>query len=83
MLNTDSHDAINVVQRIQEDIYRLNIIHEYSGVSDRISLSIGISTAYVGNAKDYDEYIKKADIALYKAKESGKNTYFYLGNDKT
>lgn len=83
MLNTDSHDAINVVQRIQEDIYRLNIRHEYSGVSDRISLSIGISTAYVGNAKDYDEYIKKADIALYKAKESGKNTYFYLGNDES
>lgn len=82
MLNTDRHEAINVVQRIQEDIYKLNIKHEYSEVSDRISLSIGISTAYVGSAKDYDEYIKRADIALYKAKESGKNTYFHLGNDE-
>lgn len=82
MLNTDKSEAIRVVERIQEDIYRLNIKHEYSPVSDRISLSIGIVTAYVASAKEYDEYIKKADMALYKAKKSGRNTYIHLGNEK-
>ena len=39
---------------------------------------MGITTAYIGTNKNYDEYIQKADKALYEAKAKGKNTYVYL-----
>ena len=39
------HGAISLIERIQKKIYDLNIKHEYSEVSDRITISFGISTA--------------------------------------
>ncbi len=41
-----------------------------------ITLSIGISL-YPDDDKDYKKLFKYADIAMYKAKDSGKNTYRY------
>ena len=78
MLQNDKHGAISLIERIQKKIYDLNIKHEYSEVSDRITISFGISTAYVGTKKDYNDYIKKADEALYLSKEKGRNTYTYM-----
>lgn len=77
MLNTDKDKCISVVEGIMEKIYNLNIKHGYSGVSDRITLSVGIDTAYIGSIKNHDEYIKNADEALYKAKENGRNNYVH------
>lgn len=78
MLNADKNEAINLAERISKNIYERNIAHEYSIISDRITISTGITTAYIGTNKNYDEYIEKADEALYKAKAKGKNTYVYL-----
>ena len=78
MLQTDQYGAASLIERIQKKIYDLNIKHEYSEVSDRITISFGVSTAYVGTKKDYNDYIKKADEALYLSKEKGRNTYTYM-----
>jgi len=78
MLQTDKHGAISLIERIQKKIYDLNIKHEYSEVSDRVTISFGVSTAYVGTKKDYNDYIKKADEALYISKEKGRNTYTHI-----
>ena len=78
MLNTNKTEAINLAKRIKNNIYSTNIIHEYSKVSDRITISMGVTTAHIGTNKNYDDYIQKADNALYKAKSQGKNTYVYL-----
>lgn len=78
MINTDKKDAINLANRIKDNIYNANIIHEYSEVSDRVTVSMGITTAYIGTNKNYSEYIQIADDALYEAKSKGKNTYVYL-----
>ena len=82
MLNTNKYESIDVVERVRTNIQNLNIEHKYSKVSDIITLSIGITTAYIGSTKDYDEYIKKADDALYKAKQEGRNTYIHIENVK-
>ncbi|MBQ3420379.1 MAG: GGDEF domain-containing protein [Romboutsia sp.] len=78
MLQTDKHGAISLIERIQKKVYDLNIKHEYSKVSDRVTISFGVSTAYVGTKKDYNDYIKKADEALYISKEKGRNTYTHI-----
>ena len=78
MVQTDETRALNVIERIQKRIYDLNIKHEYSEVSDRITISFGISRAYVDTKKNYNDYIKKADEALYISKEKGRNTYTYM-----
>ena len=78
MTQTDETRALNVIERIQKRIHDLNIKHEYSDVSDRITISFGISRANVGTKKDYNDYIKKADEALYISKEKGRNTYSYV-----
>ncbi len=78
MLNTDKEEALRVVDRIKENIYKLNIKHEFSGVTDRVTISMGISTAYIGTNKNYATYIKKSDKALYEAKKLGKDTYLHL-----
>jgi len=41
-----------------------------------ITLSIGVSM-YPSDAVDYEKLLKYADIAMYKAKSDGKNTYRY------
>jgi len=78
MLQTNECAAINLIERIQSRLHDLNIKHDYSEVSDRITISFGISTAYIGTKKDYNDYIKKADKALYMSKEKGRNTYTYI-----
>ena len=78
MLNTDKSEAINLAERIKNNIYNANIIHEYSKVSNRVTVSIGITTAHIGTNKNYDEYIQRADNALYEAKSKGKNKYVHI-----
>lgn len=69
MLGTEKEQSILVAERIQENIKNLNIIHEYSEVSNRVTLSMGISTTHFFENKSYEEYIGLADIALYEAKK--------------
>ncbi len=70
----DSEDITSVAQKILLNVASpLNIVgHEIS-----TSASIGISV-YPEDGEDTDTLLKNADIAMYKAKESGKNNFkFY------
>jgi diguanylate cyclase (GGDEF)-like protein len=59
-----------------------SILHEFNNqpdlkgyVSDYgLGLSLGVSL-YPESSKDYDDLIKYADIAMYHAKQAGKNNY--------
>ncbi len=72
----DSLDASTVAQRLIE---ALNELVKVNGQDCHISASIGI-TLYPNDGKDADELIKNADIAMYHAKERGKNTHQYFEN---
>lgn len=50
---------------------------EIDGVKHTINLSIGIST-YPSDGKDFATLQKNADLALYKAKQSGRNQYQFF-----
>ncbi len=53
-------------------LQKINIKHEYSSISPFVTVSIGIATTNDG-ASNISELIKQADIALYEAKEKGRN----------
>lgn len=78
MLNTGKDHAIKKANHIMQNIYNLNIKHEFSTVCDRLTLSMGITTAHIETIKNYDDYVKKADEALYKAKNDGRNKYVFI-----
>lgn len=61
-----------MAERIRKNINGKGIFLEDYGKSINVSVSIGIASC---NKKEYDidDIIKKADFALYKAKEAGKN----------
>jgi diguanylate cyclase (GGDEF)-like protein len=76
---TNSDDAKLVAEKCRIAIEELKIIHESSAVSNYITISIGISSE-VPTKEGFDQFIYKADKALYKAKSSGRNQTFADGD---
>ncbi len=74
--NTDSRGAIQVVKKIQADIFKLHLPHKTSSASSQITLSFGIASLYPTTVNSPEKLIKQADIALYQAKENGRNGYY-------
>lgn len=65
------------LDRLKSEIYNKNIVHEYSIVSDRVTLSIGLSNEKLDNESDLSKLIERADENLYKSKQNGRNKYTY------
>lgn len=62
-----------VARKILEEVYNLNIEHEYNESHKKITVSIGISIKKGSEKIDLDTLYKESDIALYEAKNTGKN----------
>jgi len=65
--------AMDVIRSIEEPI-------DFKGQPANVSASIGIAMA-PKDAKEIDALLKNADSAMYHAKESGKNTFFFFNED--
>jgi|GEM_PF-3118019 len=68
-------ETIENIKRFTKHLRELNIIHECSQVSDRITVSIGIEITRIINEEDIYNLVKEADEKLYLSKSLGKNTY--------
>lgn len=71
LVKTDKNAAIETVERIRQGISKMEF-KSPSGEQVHVSMSFGIAV-YGLHAKRIDELIKKADKALYRAKENGRN----------
>lgn len=67
LTQTDIEKADKYAERIRRKIHEL----EVDGVPEKISASLGISSLRTGD--DPESLLKRADSALYEAKESGRN----------
>ena len=66
--------ALRTADEIQKKLSEKSIEHKCSDISDKLTVSMGIyNTEYAG--QDIYSLIDKADIALYRAKEKGRNRY--------
>lgn len=73
----DRQDAAAIAQRFL-DSFQSGF--EIDGHSIRTTISIGIAL-YPEDGETVETLLKHADVALYKAKENGKNTYWYYTTD--
>ena len=73
--------GINHVQIIAQRILKaLNTPFILSGHESYISASIGVSL-YPADGKTVEQLLRKADNAMYKAKDKGKNTYQFFTHE--
>jgi len=70
---TDNSGAAQMATRVQEKMKMLAIPHEYSPVSNYVTLSIGVATTIPSDTQAPSDLIKQADELLYKAKNNGRN----------
>ncbi len=76
ILNTaDYNETKRICDELMNLISDTNIVHEYSTVSDRVTLSIGAFNFVPVKDTEIKEVIQKADEELYKSKENGKARY--------
>jgi len=66
-------DAVKFGENIRAKVADLNIPHKFSKISDRITLSIGITSIIPNKSITINEFIRKADDALYISKKRGRN----------
>lgn len=71
--------ACSICKNIVEGIFNLNISHNHSQTAKCITVTVGAAVQNLKNDKiKYNEFLNKADHALYKAKKKGKNCYELL-----
>jgi diguanylate cyclase (GGDEF)-like protein len=75
--NTNTQGAIKVAEKIQDTVNRLKIVHEYSKVSEYVTLSLGIGTLVPALDSSSIQLICEADRLLYIAKQKGRNQFVY------
>ena len=73
--NTDQDGVKMIVETLFENVNKLKIKHEYSTVSDNITISAGIATTKPTKTSKPEQLIERADKALYKAKENGRSRF--------
>src|SRR6056297_31868 len=73
LFGNDLKAAERLGENIRQQVEALDIAHEASGTSDRITVSIGIATCIPEPHIKPENLIYCADQALYEAKSTGKN----------
>lgn len=71
--NTDLDGAITVAKQISAAIKNLNINHQNSDISDIVTISLGVASLLPSFSQEPSILIKQADVALYRAKQEGRN----------
>jgi len=70
-VKTDAQTAVETVDRIRQKIAQL-AFHTTQGETMRCTMSFGLAV-FGAHGKDGDALVQKADKALYRAKENGRN----------
>lgn len=75
--DTSLEGAVIMANRVLEKIKIMDITHDFSEVSNRVTLSIGIASMIPADEQMPFDLIKRADDFLYKAKQYGRNQVQY------
>lgn len=70
---TDKEGVRIMAEKMRQAVWDLAYEHEYSKVTDRVTVSLGAISQAVDNLEESKALLKRADQALYQAKEQGRN----------
>jgi diguanylate cyclase (GGDEF)-like protein/PAS domain S-box-containing protein len=70
---TPAEGAAVVADRVRQGVENLNIPHPHSGPEGHVTVSIGASTITPHADKSAGDLLRSADVALYRAKNEGRN----------
>ena len=73
LTNTDGQSGEKIAGQICAAVEKLGIEHKKSLANSHVTVSIGSYSNIPSLDDTIDEYIKRADMALYEAKKSGRN----------
>ncbi|MCE2594377.1 diguanylate cyclase [Motilimonas cestriensis] len=76
--DTDKDGAEHIAEMIRQAVENKNIPHAHSQVAKHITVSLGVATLTPDPDLDYDTLIEQADLALYQAKDSGRNQLLHF-----
>lgn len=76
--NTDRYGACIIAEKIRQNIQKLEISHIENTASSFVTASLGVTTGKVIYTQSWEDYVRKADEALYISKEEGRNRVTYL-----
>jgi len=79
--NTGEDGADFIAERMLKVIHECNMPHEKSDVADFVTVSIGGMSCVVKYSHNERDFIKRADEALYKSKQEGRNRYTFKSLD--
>lgn len=67
--HSDNEDALKLAEKIRTGVEEAVVPHLYSGISDHVTISLGVNSVIPSEESSVYEFINDADVALYKAKE--------------
>lgn len=73
--DTDTAGAMAVAQRVVEAVAAEAIPHSTSDAAPVVTVSVGATSLQASDHLRYSDLVSQADIALYRAKKSGRNRY--------
>lgn len=71
--NMTEAELVEFAMKVRKSVADLKIAHAYAGVSEYVTVSMGIAYGVPGEDYAFDDVYEEADRALYKAKNSGRN----------
>lgn len=72
-------EALNWAIKLKENVESLNIPQAEENFLPFVSVSVGVVCGYARRSADFEQMRKKADEALYEAKESGRACVYMDG----
>lgn len=70
--DTTAADAVNVMMRVQRELTKRFFMHN----NERVLITFSAGVAQRSTGESQDDLVERADRALYRAKEAGKNRVF-------
>lgn len=73
LYDTDEDGARNMAERMRMAVWNLGVEHTGNESTGKLTISVGIATTKGDGSDSVGELIRRADQALYQAKENGRN----------